>query len=127
MTDEELIKALFADGMRIGLIARKMETTRDHVRDVLTNKPYRPYTKNANVSDQLLCIIAAVSNPNLHMSQISLIGEQATGTFYTGTRIAGWMARCGMSVKRRAELAIRYQAKAHAMWVLYAAGRLEVA
>lgn len=127
MTDEELIKALFADGMSVVKIARKMDMKRDAVRAVLTAKPYRPYMTPASMTDKLLCIIAAVSNPNLHMSQISLIGEQATGTFYTGTRIAGWMARCGMSVKRRAELAIRYQARAHAMWVLYAAGRLEVA
>lgn len=127
MTDEEIIKALFADGMSVVKIARKMDMKRDAVRAILTAKPYRPYVTLASTADKLLCVIAAVSNPELPMNQVSLIGEEATGRFYTGVRIARWMAKCGMSATRRAELAIRYQARAHVMWVLYAAGRLEVA
>jgi len=127
MTDNEIIKGLFADGVSIGQIARKMEMSHAEVCDVLGCVRVHAATERAPIEDKLLCIIAAVSNPYVQIMDIPAIAAQMTGRYYRAQMISKWLRSAGMRVRSRAKMALRYQAKAHAMWVLYAAGRLEVA
>lgn len=126
MTDNEIIKGLFADGVSIGQIARTMAMSQADVCGAILGIRVYVAKKRATPEEKLLCIMAAVYNPTLTMEEVSLIGEQATGTFYAGEQISRWMAWFGMSVRQRTRMAIRYQSKAHAMWTLFIAGRLEV-
>ena len=127
MNDNEIIKGLFAGGMPVCQIARKMEMSQAEVCGVLGCVRVHAATERAPLEDRLLCIIAAVSNPYVQIMDIPAIAAQMTGRYYRAQMISKWLRSAGMRVHGRAKMAIRYQAKAHVMWVLFMAGRLEMA